>query len=183
MTAHNFHPFPVLHTDRLCLRQLSMSDVDEIYKYNSKKEHFPYVDKPEHQSIEDSRHHIDKMNKGVEENKWVIWAIADSATNNAVGTISLWNLSSDGRKGELGYALHPGYTGKGLMTEALNEVVQYGFDRMGLESIEAYTHKDHQRSILLLERNGFTKVKVISEKGPSGKEMQLVVYEITKRNR
>ncbi|WP_377891680.1 GNAT family N-acetyltransferase [Alkalihalobacillus sp. R86527] len=177
MTPHNFHPFPVLHTNRLCLRKLSESDVAPIYNYHCNKEHFPYVDMLEHQTLEDSRQFIKKMNTGVEENNWVIWAITDASTNAVIGTISLWNLSSDGRKGELGYGLHPGNTGKGLMTEALKEVLKYGFHAMGLETIEAYTHKNHERSISLLEKNGFRRVKTVTEKGPSGKLMELAMFE------
>ncbi|MCA0989287.1 GNAT family N-acetyltransferase [Guptibacillus algicola] len=177
MTQHNFHPFPVLHTERLSLRKLSSSDVASIYNYHCNKEHFPYVDMVEHHTLEDSRKFIKKMNEGVEENKWVIWAIADASTDTILGTISLWNLSSDGRKGELGYGLHPGNTGKGLMTEALAKVLHFGFYTMGLETIEAYTNEDHQRSISLLDKHGFTKIKTVTEKGPSGKLMNLAVFE------
>ncbi|WP_270182710.1 GNAT family N-acetyltransferase [Alkalihalobacillus sp. CinArs1] len=180
--SYNFNPFPLLHTDRLCLRKLSMNDVDGIYEYHRTKQHFPYVDMPEHQSVEDSRHYINKMNKGVDENKWVIWAITEASTNSIIGTISLWNLSEDDRKGELGYGLHPAHTGKGLMAEALEEVLHYGFHTMGLETIEAYTNKDHQRSISLLEKCGFSKIKTISEKGPSGEYLQLAVFEKTSDN-
>jgi len=117
------------------------------------------------------------MNAGVENDKWIIWAIADANTNIILGTISIWNISKEKSKGELGYGLFPGNLGKGIMSEALNKVVGYGFDNIGLKTIEAYTNAMNRKSIALLERNNFTKISSFVETATSnGESMEMVIY-------
>jgi len=158
-----FSPFPNLRTDRLILRQLQMTDDELIFQYQSNKENFKFVDMPVYLSIHEAQEYIVKMNTGVANNKWIIWAIADAHTNTMLGTISIWNISIDQEKAELGYGLFPGNLGKGIMSEALEKVVQYGFNIMGLRVIEAYTNANNLKSIELLERNNFTKLSSFTE--------------------
>lgn len=54
-----------------------------------------------------------------------------------------------------GYELFPSYQGKDLMDEALKCVINLGFQKIGPESVEAYTHNENTGSIHLLERNDF----------------------------
>lgn len=173
-----FNPFPALKTDRLLLRQLEMSDDKLMLEYRSNRENFKFVDMPVYTSIEEAQEHISKMKKGVEDNKWIIWAVADIDTNIILGTISIWNISVEDSKGELGYGLFPNSVGKGIMSEAVNKVVEYGFYSMGLEIIEAYTNILNKKSIALLERNDFTKISSVVENNTSnGVPMEMVIYE------
>ena len=55
----------------------------------------------------------------------------------------------------MGYDLKPTFQGKGIMSEALNSIVEYGFNELKLERIEAFTNKQNEHSVKLLERNGF----------------------------
>lgn len=177
MDTFNFNPFPTLKTDRLLLRPLEMNDDTFIFEYQSNKENFKYVDMPIYTCIEDAKNYIMNMNSGVAKNKWIIWAIADANTNKILGTISIWNLSQEQLKGELGYGLFPHNSGKGFMSEALKTVVDYGFTSMGLTSIEACTNSLNSKSIALLERNNFTKVSSFIETNISnGQPTDMVVY-------
>ncbi len=179
MDKINFNPFPVLMTDRLVLRKLKMSDDELIFDYQSNKENFKFVDMQVYKDILDAQKYIDKMNFGVENNKWIIWAIADKNTNTILGTISIWNISKKDYKAELGYGLFADNRGKGIMAEALNKVVEYGFNNMGLKIIEAYTNSENKKSINLLKRNGFTKIDSFIETETSTKEpMNMVIYSV-----
>ncbi len=60
-------------------------------------------------------------------------------------------------KAEIGYELLPGYQGKGLMQEAASKVLEFGFQHIGLDSLEAYTHTENQSSTRLLEKLNFKK--------------------------
>lgn len=178
MNKLNFNPFPTLRTERILLRQLEMGDDKLIFQYQSNKENFKFVDMPVYASIDDARNYITRMNTGIKNNKWIIWAIADSNTNTILGTISIWNISIQQSKGELGYGLYQGNLGKGIMSEALKKVVEYGFDNMGLKTIEAYTNVLNEKSIALLERNNFTYKSSIIESAASNDEpMKMVIYE------
>ena len=179
MSNINFNPFPVLCTKRLTLRGLKMTDDQAVLDYQSDKNNFKYVDMPIYHTIDDARKYIAKMNTGVTSNKWIIWAIADKQTDKAIGTISLWNISQDQTKAELGYGLYPGYRGKGYMSEALQKALEYGFKVMKLEVIESYTNVQNKKSIELLVRNKFTKVSNFTETHTySGEPMEMFIYAI-----
>lgn len=177
MNNLDFNPFPTLRTERLILRKLDLSDDELIFNYQSDKENFKYVDMPVYTNIEEAQNFIAKMNSGVESNKWIIWAIADANTNSILGTISIWNISLEDSKAELGYGLFPGNLGKGIMSEALKAVIEFGFNTMGLEGIEAYTNAVNEKSIALLERNNFTLASSFTETETfSGEPMDMVIY-------
>lgn len=179
MNELNSNPFPTLRTDRLILRKLEMSDDKLIFGYQSNKENFEFVDMPVYTSIEEAQNYIKKVNNGVEKNKWIIWAIADKETNIILGTISIWNISLEQSKAELGYGLFPGNLGKGIMSEALKKVVEFGFNNMGLKIIEAYTNEINHKSRALLERNNFTKISSFTETETSnGLPIEMVIYQI-----
>ncbi|WP_214483176.1 GNAT family N-acetyltransferase [Bacillus sp. SM2101] len=173
-----FNPFPTLRTNRLLLRKLELSDSDLIFQFQSKKENFKYVDMPVYKSHKEAPNYIHRMNKGVENNKWIIWAIADVFTNKILGTITIWNISMNQSKAEVGYVLFPENVGKGIMTEALNKVIEYGFNDMKLKSIEAFTSSLNGRSIALLEKNKFYKVSSFSEETSNGESVEMDIYII-----
>ena len=54
-----------------------------------------------------------------------------------IGTIGFMWINVDYKSGEVGYSLGREYWNKGIMTEALREVVRFGFEDLGLNRIEA----------------------------------------------
>jgi ribosomal-protein-alanine N-acetyltransferase len=155
MPGLNCSPFPVLETDRLTLRRLELFDATDIYKLRLHPEVNKYLEGFAHASIEETQVFIDRIHKALENNESIFWVIELKNERTFVGTICLWNFSSDGLKAETGYVLHPDYQGRGYMNESLASVIAYGFEEAGLKIIEAYTHKDNERSIKLLLKNGF----------------------------
>lgn len=177
MNDLDFSLFPTLKTNRLLLRKLEMYDDQLIFAYQSNRDNFPFVDLPVYTKIGETRSYIKKMNTGLKNNKWLIWAIADISTNKILGTISIWNISTEEAKAELGFGLFTGNLGKGIMSEALQKVVEYGFQIMGLKTVEAYTNTANLSSRILLERNNFTKSASFLETETSdGVPREMVIY-------
>ncbi|MFC0189372.1 GNAT family N-acetyltransferase [Fictibacillus aquaticus] len=176
MNQLTFDPFPALSTERLSLRKLDLHDADIIFNYQSNKENFKYVDMPVYTRLEEAKNYITRMNEGVSNNKWMIWAIAEKSTGEILGTISIWNISIEQKKAELGYGLYPGNIGKGIMSEALEIVTAYGFNEMNLKTLEAYTSSENYPSIALLERNQFSKASSIVEKASNGDSVKIYIY-------
>lgn len=158
-----FNPFPVLMTQRLTLRQLSADDAQVLFNYQSDKDNFPHVDMPVYKELSEAEAYIEKMNKGVEENKWIIWMICEAQTGAAVGTISIWNLDDKENKAEFGYGVFPEFRRKGYMREAIEAATQYGFEEMRLEILEAYTSHYNQVSIDFLDKLGFNFIETIED--------------------
>ena len=175
MTNRIFTPFPILKTDRLILRQLVNSDANEIFALRSDDTVNRYLDRKPSQSIEGAKSFIQAISENVKKNDSIYWVI--SLSDKLIGTICLFDFADDNIKAEIGYELLPGYQGKGFMQEAVSAVLEFGFQHMGLNSIEAYTHSKNQNSTTLLEKFSFKK------QSPSGNnsDKNFIVFKLSKR--
>lgn len=169
--------FPTLSTERLVLRALEADDEQAIFLLRSDESVNRYLEDFRHHSIEQTREFIGKIRAGVPESQWVYWAISPKGAKDLIGTICLWNFSNDGTSAEVGYVLHPDFQGKGLMREALEQVIQYGFEVANLEIIEAYTHRDNQASTRLLENFHFKRAPGKT----GGAEVHEIIFTLYKR--
>jgi ribosomal-protein-alanine N-acetyltransferase len=153
--------FPDLLTERLLLRPLVPGDDTDLFLLRSDNEVNRYLDRARPKDIGDARQFISTINDGILENKFVYWVITEgegdawSVRGRLIGTIGLYNFSEDRLTAELGYELLPAFQGRGIMQEALTKVLWFGFRILGLEQVEAFTHRDNERSMKLLSKNGF----------------------------
>ena len=75
--------------------------------------------------------------------------------------------------------LLPEYHGKGIVSEAVKEAVNYGFQVMKLHSIEAIIDPDNHASAKVLEKNGFIKEAHLKENEFfDGRFLDSVIYSI-----
>lgn len=154
----NFCPFPEIDSDRIFLRKIEMSDSDEILFLRSDKTVTKYIERPEHRktkNIADAKKFINELDEYIETNKSIAWGITLKTDPKIIGTICLWNFSHNNRVAEVGYDLNPTQHKKGIMDEALKLILNYGFNELELDKIEAFTHNSNENSKKLLERNGF----------------------------
>lgn len=158
MGHRNFTPFPVLETERLALRQLIISDDNEIFALRSDENVNKFLDRKPGKSIDDAKAFIQTINKNIHRNDSIYWAITLSGNDRLIGTICLFDFSEDNAKAEIGYELLPDFQGKGIMQEAISKVIGFGIHHIGLRSIEAYTHAENHGSTRLLEKFNFKKV-------------------------
>ena len=150
-----FNPFPELISQRLRLRALEADDQQEIFSLRSDHRVNRYLDREPAHTIQDAINFIDRINNGYEKNETFYWGICLKENPRLIGTICLYNISIKSSTAELGYELHPFYQGKGIMHEAINTILEFGFGTMKLKSIMAVPSKDNRNSIRLLERVGF----------------------------
>jgi len=155
MLSRTFTPFPILTTERLTLRQLVISDEQEIFTLRSDREINKYLDRKRAKTIDDARGFIDKISENINKNDSVYWAITFSDKNILIGTICLFGFSDENDKCEIGYELLTNFQGQGIMREALEKVIDYAFNTIKVKKIEAFFHRDNQSSIKLLEKFSF----------------------------
>jgi ribosomal-protein-alanine N-acetyltransferase len=155
MPGKNLTQFPILKTERLTLRQLKNSDDKEIFDLRSNDNVNKYLQRKPSQSIDDAKNFIQTVNQNIQRNNSVYWAITLTGIDRIIGTICLFNFSGDLLKAEIGYELLPNFQGKGIMQEATSKVIYFGFQDIGVNSIEAHTHPENQSSIRLLEKLNF----------------------------
>jgi len=155
MDTTRFNPFPILTTERLILRKISMGDDQAIYLQRSSPVVNKYIARALAANVAGAQGWITRINSNVDTGISVNWAITLKDTGDFIGLICLWNFSEDLTIAETGYELSPDYYGKGYMSEGLKSVLEYGFTNLSLATIKAYTHMENANSRKLLEKNGF----------------------------
>ena len=164
MLELNNSPFPVIKTERLLLRSLEISDAPEILFLRSDETVMQYIDRERIKSPEDAEQFIQKLKDGVETNENILWVIClKDEPNTLIGNIGYWRFQLPHYRAEVGYMLHPDHWNKGIMKEALEAVIVYGFDTIKLHSIEARITPENIASGKLLEKTGFTREAYFKE--------------------
>src|SRR2546423_8450895 len=174
MLNRSFAPFPILATERLTLRQLVISDEQEIFTLRSDGEINKYLDREVSNTIEDARNFINKVNENINKNDSIYWAITLGDKNILVGTICLFGFSDENSKCEIGYELLTNFQGQGIMKEAAEKVIDYAFNTIKVQKIEAFLHRDNQRSIKLLDTFSFKNSNEPDKTNP-----ELICYHLT----
>lgn len=154
----NKNQFPEIKTDRIILRKLKVTDWKIISYLRSDKEVNKFVKRPEAPTKEKALEFIATISNNIIKYKTFYWAIATTGNDQMIGSICLWNFSNDRKTAEVGYDLSPKFQGKGLMNESLKSVLDFGFNTLNLDLIEAYTHRENTKSIHLLKKNNFKLV-------------------------
>jgi len=150
-------PFPVLNTERLTLRRITDNDASELFFLRSDEGVMQYIDRPRPASLEEIKPFIQKVNDMIDGNEGISWAMTLKNEPKLIGHISFHRIIKEHYRAEVGYVMHPEHYGRGIMTEALQAVLYYGFSSMGLHSVEAIVNPGNSASIKLLERNNFIR--------------------------
>ncbi|WP_290699116.1 GNAT family N-acetyltransferase [Lacinutrix sp.] len=152
-------------TERLILNKSSMEDVGLVYALRSNPIVRKYIMQPLFTKKEEAVAHVNKLERFLAEDKSISWTLTDKALNKKIGSICFWNFSEDKKTAEVGYDLLPEYFKKGYMSEALKAVINFGFNSLDLNTIEAFTRIDNESSKKLLLVNGFKLEKEREDPG------------------
>ncbi|WP_215115268.1 GNAT family N-acetyltransferase [Exiguobacterium sp. s80] len=158
MTTEQFYKMlPTLETDRLLLRPMRQEDVDDLFAYTQDEETARYVTWNANQTVEQAEQFLTYVLSNYEQGKQAPWAIEWKATGQMIGTIDFIHLLLDENKqAELGYALSRQFWGKGIVTEVVERVLDFGFEALQLERIQARCMEPNVGSARVMEKVGMT---------------------------
>ena len=183
MLTINFHPFQNLETERLILRRVADTDVEEMFALRSNPKTMQYVPRPLATSKEDVLVHIAMINEKIENNTGINWAITLKDNPKLIGIIGHYKISPENERAEIGYMLLPEFHGKGIITESIKIVVKYGFEEMKLHSIEAIIDPRNYGSEKALQKCGFVKeAHLVENEFYNWEFLDTVIYSLLKRN-
>lgn len=157
MLAIDFNIFPVLETERLRIRRADAMDIDALFELRSDKEIMKYIPKPAATSLNEIAEFLKLTDEKIEKNEMINWMITLKDDPKMIGTIGYYYIKPEHYRAEIGYMLLPKFQGNGYITEAIAEVVKYGFSTMQLHSIEAVVDPLNLSSCRVLEKCGFIK--------------------------
>jgi ribosomal-protein-alanine N-acetyltransferase len=157
MITPNFNPFPVLETQRLRLRRPLLADAADIFEIRSDKEVMRYIPRPLATSLEDVYAFLNLLESFVVKSERINWAIEWKETGKVVGLGGYVHIKPEHSRAEVGYSIARAWHRKGIMREALQAILAYGFSELELHSVEAIIDEDNIASGNVLEDAGFRK--------------------------
>ncbi|NOV02683.1 GNAT family N-acetyltransferase [Paenibacillus planticolens] len=173
-----FSSFPSIYTERLVLRQMAAADAEDIYEFYSDPLVTKHLDWNGPTSIEDTRMLINSWNHAFEERRIIPWGISLNSQKPMpiIGTVILMPIRGhfeDDHRFPLtvGYDLKSEFWSKGIMSEAMQAVINYSKTHISPHRIQAEVYPENVASLKLLKKLGFQEEGVLR---------QYLMHEVTK---
>jgi ribosomal-protein-alanine N-acetyltransferase len=149
-------------TERLILKSITPAIIHELFNTKTKEEIINYFG-----FDEAGFEHCKTMHeKGMETHRisMFYFLLMDKQSNLPIGECGFHTWNDSHNRAEVFYNMkNDAFKQKGLMTEALNKVLEYGFTELKLHRVEALIAAENQPSHKLLQRYGFTKEGTMRE--------------------
>jgi len=154
--------FPFLETNRFDLVEINESHIENIFElYSDKKVTKFFYLIPLKNKLE-AKKEIDFYKKRFKDNIGIRWGIALKNQSEIIGTLGYNKIVKD-HKGRIGYDLQSKYWGKGIMTEVLEAILHFGFNKLKLTRIEAEVMQGNIGSEKLLTKLQFQKEGILKK--------------------
>lgn len=182
ITAIYNYPFPVFTiNDDFILREQTLEDVEPFFDYYSDADVANYILAKTPQTLKDAKEEIEYCKKLFKHRLGIYWAIARKSDNKMIGAIGLY-INNHHHRAEISYDLNKAFWRKGIMTKAMNIVMEHMFRYGGLHRIEAVTIKENDASTQLLEKLGFHREGTLSNyRYYNNKPHNVEIFAITKK--
>lgn len=146
--------FPTLYTPRLILRKIEATDIPALVKYANNKKIADYILNIPHPYQEpDAVFRISYVWQGFKQQTRFVFSIILKDIDELIGEIAL-HPDNNKRVAQLAYWVAEPFWGKGIATETVRAVLQFGFNKLNLDLVFADCKQENAASIKVLTNNG-----------------------------
>jgi ribosomal-protein-alanine N-acetyltransferase len=133
--------FPLLHTDRLDLREITPADAPALFAIHSQVQAMRWYGVDALRDMAEAQQLVQMFAKGrLLASPATRWGLCRRGDDHLLGTVGLFKWNRGWRSAALGYELATEAQGRGLMREALGAVMQWGVAQQAIERFEASVH-------------------------------------------
>ena len=156
-----------IETERLILRQFTMEDADAMFRnWCNDDEVTRYLTWPTHESVEITKMVLSDWTSHYAEPDYYQWAIVLKENGSEpIGSIGVVRINPATECAEIGYCMSRAHWRKGIMPEALNALVDFLFDEVGFNRIEATHAADNPASGRVMEKAGLRYEGTLRQSG------------------
>jgi len=174
-----FRHLPTLETERLLLRMIRKSDVNDVFEYASDPEVSKFLTWDYHKTISDSKQFINSILRKYKEHDVAPWGIVLKENAKLIGTGGFGSWHPEHSRAEIGFSLGRNYWKRGLMSEAVREIIRFGFQTMHLNRLEARCRVDNLASEKVMLKCGMKFEGILRQQMfVKGKYDDLKMYSI-----
>lgn len=145
----------ILETGRCIVRELTLSDLDDLYKIYEDPEIKKYLE-----PLYDYEKEKEFLSNYIENMYGMfgygLWAVVDRESGKLIGRAGISIRSINGKdENELGYVLDNKYRKKGIAYEVSDAILKYAKEKLGMKKMHIVTSQNNTPSIALAEKLGF----------------------------
>lgn len=179
----NMEVFPVLETKRLVLREVTKEDANSILHYLSDAEVMKYYGLDPFNSLDNTLDEISWYQSIYNNKTGIRWGITLKEQGIVIGSCGFHNTVSQHFRTEIGFELSKEQWGKGIAAEAVGAIINYGFEHMHFQRIEALIEPPNLSSQRLVEKIGFVREGLLRNyEFTRGKFDDLYMYSLLKQD-
>lgn len=176
-----FKTMPELETPRTILRKIKTEDAQDLFEYSSNTEVTQYLSY-NHKTIEEAQHYIQDKVEKYAQGTCMIWGIELRENMKYIGACGFTHWDTVNGIAEIAYTLSQDYWGKGIISEVVPKLFQFGFETMHLNRIEARCLAENAQSVRVMERNNMKFEGTLREQiFTKGSYHDVRMYSILKR--
>jgi ribosomal-protein-alanine N-acetyltransferase len=153
--------FPILTSERLLLREFSLADSPAVFDIFSRPEVVKWIEGDLFENISQAETRVKGRMDLFHKQKGCRWALAlRESPRDSIGSCGYFHVRKGTHTWEIGYDLHPAFWGQGLMSEALQVMIQFSLSAQNplpIHRLEALVTPENTASIRLLEKFGFDR--------------------------
>jgi ribosomal-protein-alanine N-acetyltransferase len=154
---------PTLHTARLRLRPFNGSDANVLFALHSNAYVLRYWDAPPWNERLRAERFITACRQIAEAGTGTRLAVDRVSDGAFIGWCSLTRWNPDYRSASMGYCFDDAAWGRGYATEAARALLQWAFDTLGMNRVQAGTDTRNAASARVLEKLGFVREGTLRE--------------------
>ena len=176
-----FKGIPVLETDNYILRGVMEKDVSELFVFLSDKETMKFITPHPIRTETETASAVQGYLQNYQEQKEIPWVIMDKKNSRLIGQFRFHKLNMWHKKTEMNVVIGKEHQSIGVMTELMKEVLEFGFEMLGLNRIAGDIFAGNERSEKLLNKYGFHKDGIMRQTDFDGEKYHdTVVYSMVR---
>jgi RimJ/RimL family protein N-acetyltransferase len=156
-------PAPTLHTPRLRLRPFADEDADALFELHGNPYVLRYWDSPPWGERARAERFIETCRQMANDGTGARLAMDRQSDGAFIGWTGLTRWNPDYRSASLGYCLHDRAWGRGYATEAAGALLQWAFETLDLNRVQAEADTRNLASARVLEKLGFVREGTLRE--------------------
>ena len=171
----------VLETTRLVLRPFVVGDANAMFKYASDPETTKFMRFSPHKSVQETTELLTMWEEEAKQPTFYNWAVVCKECNEVIGSIGMVDVKEFHSQAEVGYIIRKDHWKKGLMTECLQRVIQFCFEELNFNRLEACHSIENPPSGRVMEKAGMKREGVKRQYFPTDHGyVDSIMYAITR---
>ena len=148
-----FKNIPTLATERLILRKINITDLEDVFEYASDPAVTEFLMWYPHKNREYTKAYLKYLKRLYCRGKFYDWGI--EINGKIIGTVGFTSINLEDNCAEIGYVINSSYWGRGIAAEAIKEIIRFAFCVLKLDRLYAVIMSKNERSAKVLYKCGF----------------------------